>query len=88
MITFTQPLKGFTSDGYIIEIAPKSVNGMPYEEAVLYCRFCTHNGYTDWRMPTRDEYSTNLGLTGWYVNRHIDKFDYNTNWKVCPVRDV
>jgi len=50
---------------------------MTYEEAVLYCQFCRYNGYSDWRLPTRDEYLNNLyknGLSnGWYFdNRFAD----------------
>lgn len=36
--------------------APRSPNKMTYEEAVIYCKFCDHNGHNDWRMPDRSEY--------------------------------
>lgn len=70
----------------MIEIAPRSMNDdMTYEGAILYCTFCTHNGHTDWRMPTGDEYIEYLGISGWYVGR--DTFMYHA-WHVTPVRDV
>ena len=70
----------------MLNFAPMTSKEMTYEEAVMYCFFLEHGGHRDWRLPTLDEYSTNLGLSGWYINRHISRFSYNTNWKVCPVR--
>ena len=64
-----------------IESAPPS-GDMSYEEAVLYCTFCRHNGHSDWRMPTRDEYSE-MGISGWYLDDHdLDE------WPALPVRDI
>lgn len=53
-----------------IEIAPHSEKPMTYNEAVLYCAFCRHNGHSDWRLPTRDEYESDLyiGFAGWYLD--------------------
>ena len=70
----------------MIEVAPRSGIIMTYEEAILYCVFCDHNGYSDWRMPTFDEYFSE-GLrnsrVGWYIDRTRDS---KVLRKVCPVR--
>jgi hypothetical protein len=42
----------------MIEVAPSSDVWMTYNEAVIYCQFLEHNGHTDWRLPTYDEYFT------------------------------
>ena len=66
----------------MIEFAPKSENQMSYAEAVLYCNFCDHDGYTDWRMPTLNEVIGTLN-NGWY---HGCKSQLS--WPVTPVRDI
>jgi hypothetical protein len=45
---------GISSERYMLEYAPILKN-MTYEEALLYCQFCDHKGYNDWRLPTFDE---------------------------------
>lgn len=69
-------------------LAPTSSNNMSYEEAMLYCTFCDYGGYTDWRMPTREEYLVmkSRGVTlGWYVNRTTRLYP---GWDVTPVRTI
>jgi hypothetical protein len=69
----------------MIELAPISEKKMTYSDAILYCRFCTYNGYTDWRMATPEEYSMSGNIFGWYEStswRPLDK------WTIQPVRDV
>lgn len=39
-----------------LTIGPVIQTRMTYDEAVMYCLFCDHNGYRDWRLPTWDEY--------------------------------
>lgn len=70
----------------MIELAPTSSNNMTYEEALLYCSFCDHNGNTDWRMPTRDEYDVDTTIYGWTVSEN-DLMGPIKMW-VTPVRDV
>lgn len=71
----------------MIELAPRTENEMTYDDAILYCTFCTHNGYNDWRLPTRDEYQDNNGLImSWYINRIITH-DI-CMWCATPVRDI
>lgn len=71
----------------MIQIAPKTAYEMTYEEALLYCAFCNHNGYSDWRLPTQHEYEGGIGLTmSWYINRII-AHDTPT-WHTTPIRDV
>jgi|688.fasta_scaffold00172_94 hypothetical protein len=69
----------------MIEFAPISPM-LTYEEAVIYCTFLDYNGYRDWRMPTKEEYSNPYVTHGWYVKKNqfkpIDKF------LVTPVRDI
>jgi hypothetical protein len=73
----------------MIEFAPHSPY-MTYQEAVLYCKFLEHDGYTDWSMPTYNEYRCHTAL-GWYV-----EFGERTNitgntvvkLRVNPVRTV
>jgi|694.fasta_scaffold00172_78 hypothetical protein len=72
----------------MLALAPISEKEMTYSEAILYCTFCQHDDYTDWRLPTKDEYFaedeivTGCWNTGWYndamTGRRI----------VCPVRDI
>ena len=57
---------------------------MSYDEAVLYCTFCTHNGYTDWRMPTKAEWSDSRGMIGWW----LDYGESSHYWSVTPVRTI
>jgi hypothetical protein len=72
----------------MIESAPISAKSMTYAEALLYCQFCDHNGYTDWRMPTVEEsyiywkyQKDNTG--GWYTYSSSLK-----NCQVIPVRYI
>jgi|688.fasta_scaffold00172_102 hypothetical protein len=71
----------------MIQTAPISKNKMTYDEAILYCRFCTYKGYTDWRLPTWAEYKS---LNCWYIDRSarwsVNAEDYL--WWVSPVRDI
>lgn len=66
----------------MIELAPQS-DFMTYEEAVLYCMFCTHNGHSDWRLPTYAEWK-DADMLGWFVDRLI----LTRKLMVVPVRDV
>lgn len=72
----------------MIAVAPRSGIIMQYEEAILYCTFCRHDGHNDWRMPTFDEYFSEELLNsrvGWY----IDRVGVSKVWReVCPVRDM
>jgi hypothetical protein len=68
----------------MIEIAPKSENKMTYDEALLYCRFCNHNGHTDWRMPYFSE-----GTPGAFYGWCTDSFSTpDMKGVVFPVRDI
>jgi hypothetical protein len=70
----------------MIALAPRSKNiKMTYDEAVLYCKFLDYDGHIDWRLPTWDEYQTNSGIFGWFLDR---KQLSRARWGVTPVRDV
>ena len=69
----------------MIELASLTENKMTYDEAILYCQFCNHNGHRDWRLPTRDEYGNNDKIWGWFAGRSSA---WTVSQKVCPVRDV
>jgi hypothetical protein len=65
----------------MIELAPTSENEMTYEEAVLYCAFCRHNGYNDWRLPTKDEYYMDAEISiehtmSWYSEAPKDTLQW------------
>jgi|688.fasta_scaffold00172_93 hypothetical protein len=67
-----------------IEAAPRSENEMTYGDALLYCAFCQHNGYRNWRLPNADEYYFALdGYSSWYLGDDFDGICF-----VIPVRDV
>ena len=67
----------------MIEVAPPS-NAMSYDEALLYCQFLEHNGYSDWRMPTKQEWLDNDNIIGWHTTIRLQHLDRS----VIPVRDV
>jgi hypothetical protein len=81
-----EPNRNGTRDTYsTISVAPKTDNKMSYEEALLYCQFCNHNGYTDWRLPTLDEYLS-IGMHNfcwWASSLYLNNRKY-----VIPVRSV
>lgn len=68
----------------MIEIAPASEFKMTHDEAKLYCAFCNHDGYTDWRLPTWVEYQQHA-IIGWVGDLHppIPTF----TWWTTPVRN-
>lgn len=68
----------------MIALAPNSVTEMIYDEALLYCTFCNHDGYSDWRMPTFHEYIYTDMINGWYLTAT----DMAASWPITPVRDV
>lgn len=74
----------------MIESAPESNGQMTYAEAILYCQFCTHNGYTDWRMPTWDEFWQTHGINAgcWYENKWYGAPKHLYLQTVIPVRDI
>ena len=68
-----------------LELAPYSPD-LTYDEAVLYCLFCNHDGHNDWRMPTREERDTCDSIRFWIVD---DEWRTNTTlWPVRPVRTI
>lgn len=68
----------------MIELAPKSNGLVTYDEAILYCHFCSYNGHIDWRMPTVADWFINDDVVGWYVNRLYAE----GNDLIVPVRDI
>jgi hypothetical protein len=40
----------------MIEFAPRSVDIMTYQEAVLYCLFLEYGGHKDWQLPTLEDF--------------------------------
>lgn len=71
----------------MIQAAPPTNDDMTYEEAIVYCQFCAHNGYTDWRLPTFAECKEyGLGYDHWW---QVDmKFRPGLLAPVNPVRDI
>lgn len=80
----------------MIQAAPPTNDDMTYEEAIVYCQFCTHNGYTDWRLPTWDECCSSASNIYFRINSKfcwysdIKRFTFHPhpNRKVIPVRDI
>ena len=71
----------------MLEFAPLSENRMTYNEAMLYCAFCTHNGYSDWRMITHEEWyilPNTHRLATWLVDDLLR--EGNDLYPVVPVR--
>ena len=67
-----------------IQLAPTSEYKMTYQEAVMYCAFCTHDDYNDWRIPVKSDFnSLNDKPIGWYM-----EINSTYKWRVTPVRDV
>ena len=69
-----------------IKIGPVSSRFITYDQAVLYCTFCRHDGYSDWRLPTWAEYC-DLDIIGWY-EVSSDTINKATKRVVFPVRNT
>jgi hypothetical protein len=67
--------------------APVLQRWLSYDEALLYCQFCNHDGYADWRIPTFSEWLNEMtDLNAWHQGRMIGA--WGATWFVVPVRDV
>lgn len=68
----------------MLEFADRSDRQMSYDDAVLYCSFLRSGGWTDWRLPTEQENTDEVGLFGhWYEGRTWPSMCY-----VVPVRSI
>lgn len=70
----------------MLEFAPRSAQLMAYGDALLYCTFCNHGGYNDWRMATKLEWIAYHINWGWYIDR--PPLHPTTHLSVTPVRNV
>jgi hypothetical protein len=72
----------------MLEWGIKSDNRMSYDDAVLYCAFCTYGCYNDWRLLTKPEYDdADLYQSDvWYLDDALK--DDSDGWYVVPVRDI
>ena len=63
------------------------VGPFTFDEAWLYCACLYSNGFSDWRIPTTDEYITDSKVLGWSQG---DERRYGSThaWRCCPVRTV
>ena len=70
----------------MLEFAPRTERTTQYDDAILYCTFCRHNGHSDWRLPTYDEWDSISVIPWgvWFLNRGTD----SNTWFVLPVRDI
>lgn len=76
-----------------LQWAPVS-NDLSYDEAIMYCVFCSYGDYTDWRMPTEDEIRNEIYMNllrsnyeSWVVEDAIKyKLQLNLLAPVYPVR--
>lgn len=75
----------------MFEQAPAAINELTYEEALMYCHFCNHNGYIDWRMPTKDEFiiMSADGIWCWDIS-DVNGIDHQAGdtFHTIPVRTV
>jgi hypothetical protein len=69
----------------MLELAPRTLERMDYDEAMLYCYTCTHNDCYDWRIPTADEYKSSRCVLSWHETRY--KF-LDPEYHVIPVRTL
>ncbi len=51
-------------NGYYIA-GLKDLKDLYYEEAVLNCKYCRYGGFTDWRLPTKEEILMLLNYIPW-----------------------
>lgn len=75
----------------MIELAPTSDKPMTYDEALMYCMFLEHSGKKGWRLPTVDEWLSEVHIDV-FVWRSHDESDVgvliDTMMYVTPVRTV
>lgn len=63
--------------------APRSEKELTYDDALLYCTFCNHDGFNNWRLPTKEEYHNTHGIYGWYLDDQAQG-----KFTVTPVRSI
>ena len=69
-----------------ISIGPKTADMITYDLAWLFCACLFHEGYSDWRIPTRGEnIASRLG--GWHQDDGEIHAGNDQRWEICPVRD-
>lgn len=68
-----------------IEIGPRPNDELSFDEAWLYCACLFHNGCSDWRFPTDDEYMNNsiIDYDSFSQGDILDERNY-----ITPVRDI
>ncbi len=65
---------------------------MNWQSAIKYCNNLNYANYSDWRLPTRDEFKTAYndgyrdkfknGRDGWYWSSTVDEEDDSLSWRV------
>lgn len=59
-------------NGYCIA-GLKDLKRLYYEDAVLNCKYCRYGGFTDWRLPTKEEILMLLNYIPWQKTFWADK---------------
>ena len=59
-------------NGYCIA-GLKDLKYLYYEDAVLNCKYCRYGGFTDWRLPTKEEILMLLNYIPWNEKFWADK---------------
>ena len=67
-----------------IDLGPTSEIVSSHDEAWLYCACLYHNGYSDWRLSNRKEYSNLNIIYGWWQGSARNNLPNVT----MPVRDL
>lgn len=76
-----------------VQWAPPSTSAITYDEAVLYCKFCNHGGYIDWRLPVYYEWQligkqvTNIHHYPWFAG-YDAYYSSDSVYFAVPVRDI
>lgn len=70
VVTVYDTLPSFTYNGHTYKVAPDAASYMWWTDANSYCNNLTFGGYSDWRLPTKEElyqmYSS-LGSMGYFL---------------------
>ena len=65
---------------------------LPYDEAWLYCACLYHDGYSDWRLPSKGEVYSGGDLEQhiplWLSSDVVYEYRQDSTYNVVPVRTV
>lgn len=71
-------------DNPLLDYAPILDVFTDEDTAFLYCLTLSHDGYKDWRFPTREEFNAHSNI--WYEGKNYTNSSGYAMWRVLPVR--